>query len=175
MNGWGVLGIGVVFAFFFVMQPIFAETSDGSYATSFSQVGYPVTLSSFVTNPTNQTVNAAIEYVFENIDGDNYWDAKLHSGTASAFKDFGTHQSFFIDDVGRFFISNVSKIEGTIVETGKTQFIVFEEYSDAALNGCTADHELVVKPDYSQAVCVFDESVIKLVQRGWIANVFLSN
>lgn len=56
------------------MRPVFAESSDGKYGTSYSQVGNPVTVDSFVTNPTNQTVDTPIEYVFENIDGDNSWN-----------------------------------------------------------------------------------------------------
>lgn len=175
MRSRGIVGIGAVFAFFFVITPVFAESSDDKYGTSYGLVGNPVAINSSVANPTNKTVDASIEYVFENIEGDNYWDAKLHSGKASAYKNFVTHQSYFIDDVGRFFISIISKIDGKIVETSKTDFIIFGKYSSAALSGCGPDHQLVVTPDYKRAVCAFDESVVPLVQRGWVAKTIFSN
>lgn len=181
MGKYGTKGIALgasliaIASLFVVFTPVFAEHHEDKHGTSYGQVENPVTIHTSVNNPTNQTVHASIEFVFENIEGANYWDTKLHTGEAAAHKDYGTHQSYFIDDVGRFFISIVSKIDGTTVETSKTDFIVFEEYSNAALNGCAADHELVVKPDYSKAVCVFDESVIQLVQRGWVAKTIFSD
>ena len=175
MRSREILGISVVFALFFMITPVFAEHYETKHGTSYDQVGNPITINTSVKNPTNQTVNASIEFVFENIEGNNYWDTKQRSGEATVNKSFGTHQDYFIGDVGRFFISIIKKIDGNVVETSKTDFIIFEEYSNAALSGCAADHELVVKPDYSQAVCIFDESVIQLVQRGWIAKTIFSD
>ncbi|EIJ65731.1 hypothetical protein BD31_I0814 [Candidatus Nitrosopumilus salaria BD31] len=173
MVGVVILGIGFVFMLFF-MPSVFAESIEDKYGTFYGQVGNPVSIHASVNNPNNYSTTASIEYVFENVDGNNYWDAKKHSGDVSVGKSFGAHQDYFLDDVGRFFILIVGKVNGEIVETSKSEYILFEEYSDAALDGCAPEHELVVKPDYSKAVCVFDESVIKLVKRGWVAkNHFL--
>ncbi|MFB5620824.1 MAG: hypothetical protein ACE5RC_06820, partial [Nitrosopumilus sp.] len=147
MHGRRIVGISIFFALFFMITPVFAEHYETKHATSYGQVGNPITISDSVKNPTNQTVNASIEFIFENIEGNNYWDTKQHSGEVAVNKSFGTHQAYFIDDVGRFFISIIKKIDGNVVETSKTDFIVFEEYSGASSNGCAADHELVVKPD----------------------------
>ena len=168
----------VLFAFaslIFVFNPVFAEHYENKHGTSYNQVGNSVTITASVNNPTNQTAHASIEFAFENVEGNNYWDTKQHFGEATANKSYGTHQDYFVDDVGRFFITIIEKIDGKIIETSKTDYIVYKESSDAALNGCSPDHELVVKPDYSQAVCVFDKSVIKLLQRGWIAKTIFSD
>ena len=162
------LAFVAVFALFFVTTPVFAEIHDDKHSIAFVQAGDAISIGKSVKNPTNQTVNASIEFVFENIVGNNYWDTKQHSGMATANKSFTTHQDYFIDDVGRFFISIVSKIDGNVIKTSKTDFIVFEEYSDAALNGCDVSHKMLIKPDYSKAVCVFDDSIGKLLERGWV-------
>ena len=165
MRGWGVFGIVLLSL---IITPVFAEYSDDKYGTSFVQAGTAVTLGHSVKNPTDKTVNASIEFVFENIVGDNYWDTKQNSGEAAVNKNFVTNEAYFIDDAGRFYITIVSKIDGNVVEKSKTEFIVFEAYSQAALDGCDMEHKFVVKPDYSKAVCVFDGSVEKLLSRGWL-------
>ncbi|WP_238535957.1 hypothetical protein [Candidatus Nitrosopumilus koreensis] len=157
------------------MPSVFAEHVDDRYGTFYGQVGNPVAIHTSVNNPNNYGTTASIEYIFENIEGDNYWDTKQHSGDVSPGKSFGTHQNYFLDDVGRFFIMIVGKVNGDIVQTSKSEYIIFEKYSAAALNGCAPERELVVKPDYSKAVCVFEESVLKLVQRGWVAKTIFSD
>lgn len=146
------------------------SSNDGD-GTVFAKAGDVITLSESVKNPNNYPVQASIEFVFENKVGDNFWENKKHTGEAGANKNYGTHQAFFVQHVGRFYIHTIYEIDGKITERDvPTEFIVFEEYSKATLNGCGAKYEIVVKPDYSKAVCVFDDSVEKLAQRGWVTD-----
>ena len=47
--------------------------------------------------------------------------------------------------------------------------IVYGGDSKASLNGGGPDMKIVIKPDYSKAVCVFDY-VEKFGQRGWVTD-----
>ena len=148
-----------------------SEDSEIGDATTYMLAGYPVELHDRVENPHDYEASASIEFVFENISGDNYWESKEHVGTASPMKNFVTHQSYFIEHPGKFYIHMKYEIDGKTAKNPNTlEFIVFEEESKAVTNGCYPDHQIIVKPDYSEAVCVFDGSVAKLVMRGWIAD-----
>ncbi len=169
VNSTFLLGLIVFASLIFVFNPVFAEPYGVNHSISFDSVGKAITLNDNITNPYDYPVSASIEFVFENIDSENNWESKKHTDKIEPNSNFGTHQSYFIQNIGKFYIHVVYKIDGKITKDSQTaEFVIFEKYSNAALNGCGVDHELVVKPNYSQAVCVFDESVGKLSQRGWV-------
>ncbi|MCV0409630.1 hypothetical protein [Nitrosopumilus sp.] len=164
--------VAVLFTLVFVTaHPVFAEPIDDTHGISYGQVGTAVSLNTHIQNPYDFPVSASIEFVFEDIDSGNHWDAKKHTGTADANSSFVTHQSYFFKNTGRFLIHFVYEVDGKpIKEPETTEFIIFKEYSDVALNGCSPDHKFIIKPNYGTAVCVFDETVEKLVKRGWVDN-----
>lgn len=164
--------VAVLFTLVFVTaHPVFAEPIDDTHGISYGQVGTAVSLNAHIQNPYDFPVSASIEFVFEDIDSGNHWDAKKHTGTADANSSFVTHQSYFFKNTGRFLIHFVYEVDGKpIKEPETTEFIIFKEYSDVALNGCSSDHKFIIKPNYGTAVCVFDETVEKLVKRGWVDN-----
>ena len=154
-----------------VQTKIVSDRSEDDDGTGYSEVGTVVSLNTRVQNPHDYQVDASIEYVFENVEGDNFWENKKHTGTASANGAYGTHQKYFMQNPGKFYIHMIYSLNGEITQdSGTHEFIVFEKYSDAALNGCFPDREIIGKPDYSLAVYVFPESVDKLIQRGWVGD-----
>ena len=149
----------------------YAFEDDVVDGTSYNQVGQVISLHDRVVNPNNYTASASIEFVFTNVEGDNYWESKKKTVEAGPNQTFVTHNDYFIQNVGKFYIHMVYDIDGVITKNpNPTEFIIFEEYSKAALNGCKPQHELIVKPDYSLAVCVFEDSVKELSQRGWVTD-----
>jgi hypothetical protein len=158
---------------FLVFSQSFALESDtqDKDSTAYNKVGNEIQLGTSVENPNDYPVSASIEFVFENIEGDNYWDNKKHTGEADAKSSFVTHQKYFFQNAGRFYINMVYEIDGKQAKnTESTEFIIYEEDSKASLNGCEPAKKIVVRPDYSKAVCVFANSVEKLGQRGWIVD-----
>lgn len=140
-------------------------------STGYVKAGSVITMNEHVSNPHNYEVSASIEYVFENINGNNHLENKKHVGVASANGSYGVSQKYVMQNPGKFNIHMVYSIDGKITEDpNPREFVVVERYSDAAANGCSPDHEIIVKSDYSQTVCVFPESVKKLVQRGWVSD-----
>lgn len=170
INSKILLGL-IVLSLIFVYNPIFAESDGNTHSISYGQVGTAVSLGAHIQNPHDFPASASIEFVFEDIDSGNYWDDKKHTGTADANSNFVTNQSYFLKNTGKFFIHYVYEIDGKpIQDPATTEFVIFKEYSDAALSGCSPDHKFVITPNYGKAVCVFDDTVQKLVQRGWVGN-----
>jgi hypothetical protein len=140
-------------------------------STGYEKVGTVMTLDTRVENPYDYPAPASIEFVFVNVDGNNYWENKKHTGEADANSNFVAHQKYFIQNVGRFYIDMIYEVDGKVTkEPDSTEIIVFAEDSKATLNGCGPDFQIVIKPDYSKAVCVFDKSVETLSQRGWVTD-----
>ncbi|MCE9651910.1 MAG: hypothetical protein K8Q89_02465 [Nitrosarchaeum sp.] len=171
MNSKILLGFVLFSSLIFVFNPAFANPIDDTHSVSYGKVGTAVSLGAHIQNPHDYPVSASIEFVFEDIDSGNYWDDKKHTGTADANSNFVTNQSYFFKNTGKFFIHFVYEIDGKLIKDRQTtEFIIFKEYSDAALNGCSPEHKFVIKPNYGKAVCVFDDTIQKLVQRGWVGN-----
>ncbi len=139
--------------------------------TGYNLVGQVIQIHDRVSNPHDYAASASIEFVFKNFEGNNHWESKMSIGEAGPNKDFVAHQDYFVQDVGRFYIDMIYDMDGTITQNpNPLEFIILDEQSKAATNGCGADHELIVKPDYSLAVCVFNNSVEELFQRGWVTD-----
>ena len=153
-----------------MILPAMASESIIEDSTSFVVADQVITMHDRMENPNDYPVNATIEFVFENIHGDNHWDTKEYSGDADAKSDYVAHQAYFIQNTGRFNIHMIHKINGESISSQYTEFIVFGENCKAVLNGCGSDHEIVIKPDYSTAMCAFDKSVEKFAQRGWVVD-----
>ncbi len=172
-NSKFLLGIVTLASLIFVLNSAFAEPYGDKHGIAYDSVGKAISLSGHtITNPYDYSATASIEFVFEDIDSGNYWYAKKHTDQLEANSTFGTHQSYFIKNTGKFYIHVIYEIDGKVTkDPHTTEFVIFDEYSKAALNGCSPNHKLIVKPDYSKAVCIFDESVDKLNQRGWTGNV----
>ena len=133
--------------------------------------GTAVELHDRVTNPHDYEISASIEFVFENVYGNNHWDDKKHTGMAAPEKNFVAHQAYFLAHPGKFYSHTHYGIDGVITENPyPAKFIVIEKESKAVVNGCSDSHEVVVKPDYSEAVCVFDGTASKLALRGWLVD-----
>jgi hypothetical protein len=140
-------------------------------STSYNKVGNELQIHTGVENPNDYPASASIEFVFVNVEGDNFWDNKKHTGEADAKSNFVTHQKYFLQNPGRFYINMIYEIDGKQAKNPEySEFIIYEEDSKASLNGCRPSQKIVVRPDYSQAVCVFADSVEKLGQRGWIVD-----
>ncbi len=154
-----------------VQTKIISDRPKDNDGTGYVETGSVITMNERVSNPHNYEVSASIEYVFENLEGNNHWENKKHTGTVSANGAYGTHQKYFMQTPGKFYIHMVYEIDGKVTkDPNPREFIVVEEYSDAATNGCNPDREIIVRSNYSQAVCVFPESIEKLVQRGWVSD-----
>ena len=167
MNSKIIFGLFAVVSLIFVFSPAYAESL--AYGLSYNQAGDAVSLYDYIKNPNDKLASASITFVFEDIDSGNHWDEKTHTGHISGNSQFSADQSYFIRNHGQFYIHTEYELNGQSIKESQTRkFVIFDQYSDAALNGCNVDHKLIVKPSYSKAVCVSEKSFEKLVQRGWI-------
>ncbi len=145
----------------------YAEVSN--YGISYNQVRDAISLYDYIPNSDDHMASATIRFVFEDVDSGNSWEEKTHTSHVSGNSQFSADQSSFVKNTGQFFIHTEYELNGKQLQDSTTlKFIIFDKFSRAALNGCSTDHKLIVKPDYSKAVCVSEKSFEKLSQRGWI-------
>lgn len=139
-------------------------------ATMFALVGKAFTLQNRVANTHDHMVNASIEFAFQNAVGDNYFDSEKYAGQADVNKYFVAHQSYTPQKPGRFYINTIYNEGGTVTQDLPFEVIVSNQLSKATMNGCGPGFTVMLKPDYSKSVCVYDKSVDDLISRGWISD-----
>jgi hypothetical protein len=73
------LGIIVFASLIFVINPAFAKPYGDKHGIAYDSVGKAISLGDNTVNPYDYTVSTSIEFVFEDIDSENYWDVKKHT------------------------------------------------------------------------------------------------
>ena len=155
----------------FQTRPVSEHFPDDRDITRYVQVGHGPILNDRIYSLENHRVSTAVRYVFENIDGDNNLGNQTQKGTAPPHGFFHSYAPYSFDDVGKFYIHIIHDVDGKITESPNPyEFIIVKEHSDAAIDGCSGGRQVIVKPGYGQTVCVFPESIEKLVERGWISD-----
>ena len=144
---------------------------DDKDITRYMQVGHGPHILDRIYNQEEHRVSTVVTYAFENADGNNILEDQSQEGTAPPYGFFHSYAQYHFENTGRFYIHIVHDIDGTITNgPNPYEFIIVDKHSDAAINGCSDGRQVIVKPDYSQTVCVFPESVEKLALRGWISD-----
>ncbi len=145
---------------------------DDQDITRYMQVGHGPLLGDSIYNHEDYRVSTVVKYAFENADGDmNHQKDQNKKGTASPRGFFHSNAQYHFENTGRFYIDIIHDVDGKITENPHPyEFIIVDEHSDAAISGCSDRCQVIVKPGHSQTVCMFSESVEKLVQRGWISD-----
>ena len=144
---------------------------DDKDITRYMQVEHGPILGDSIYNQEGHRVSTAVRYAFENEDGNNILRVQSQNGTAPPHGFFHSYAQFFFENTGRFYVDIVHDIDGkTTKSPNPYEFIIVEKHSDAAINGCNEGRQVIVKPGYSQTVCVFSESIEKLALRGWISD-----
>ena len=139
--------------------------------TRYMQVEHGPILMDRIYNQEDYRVSTDVKYAFENADGHRILVDQSPNGTAPPHGFFQNYAQYHFENIGRFYIHIIHDIDGNITNSPNPyEFIVVEEHSDAAINGCSDGRQVMVKPDYSQTVCVFPESVEKLVLWGWVSD-----
>lgn len=155
----------------FQTGPASEHSPDDSDITRYVQLEHGPILSGQIYSQEDHRVSTVVRYVFENADGDNNLGDRSQKGTAPPHGFFHSYAQYFFENIGRFYIHIIHDVDGKITENPNPyEFIIVEQHSDAAINGCSDGRQVIVKPGYTQTICVFSESVEKLVQRGWISD-----
>ena len=150
----------------------FTDDDDDQDITRYMQVGHGPLLSDSIYNQKDYRVSTIIKYAFENAGGDmSHQKDQSKEGTAPPHGFFHSNAQYHFENTGRFYIDIIHDIDGKITKNPHPyEFIIVDEHSNAAINGCSDGRQVIVKPGYSQTVCVFSESVEKLALRGWISD-----
>ena len=139
--------------------------------TRYMQVEHGPILMDRIYNQEDYRVSTDVRYAFENTDVHSILVDQGPNGTAPPHGFFQSYAQYHFENIGRFYINIIHDIDGNITDSPNPyEFIIVEEHSDAAINGCSDGRQVIVKPDYSQTVCVFPESVEKLVLWGWVSD-----
>ena len=144
---------------------------DDGDITRYMQVEHGPVLKDLIYNQEDYRVSTVVTYAFENADGNNILEDQSQKGTAPPHGFFYSYAQYHFENTGRFYIHIIHDVDGTITNSPNPyEFIIVKEHSDTAINGCSDGRQVIVKPDYSQTVCVFPESVEKLVMWGWVSD-----
>ena len=144
---------------------------DDTDITRYMLVGHGPYLLERIYNQEDYRVSTAVTYAFEDEDGNNTLEDQSQNGTAPPHGFFHSYALYHFENTGRFYVDIVHDINGIMTNSPNPyEFIVVEGHSDAAINGCSEGRQIIVKPDYSQTVCVFPESVEKLMLCGWVSD-----
>ena len=145
--------------------------ADDTDITRYMLVGHGPYLLERIYNQEDYRVSTAVTYAFEDADGNNTLEDQSQNGTAPPHGFFHSYALYHFENTGRFYVDIIHDIDGTITSSPNPyEFIIAEKHSDAAINGCSDGRQIIVKPDYSQTVCVFPESVEKLMLWGWVSD-----
>ena len=167
-----VFGLIVFASLFFVLDSTaFAESPGNYHAIAYNQVDDAVSLHDYIENPSQKMASATIRFVFEDIDSGNKFSDKTHTGFVDGNSRFIADQAYFMRNPGQFLIHTEYELNGqSNKDTQVKKFVIVDDLSGKALNGCSADRKIIVRPDYSSAVCVSEVTSGKLIQRGWIGH-----
>lgn len=146
-------------------------SDDDEDITRYMLVEHGSHLSDCIYNQEDYRVSTVVTYTFENVDGNNILEDQSQKGTAPPHGFFHSYAQYHFENTGRFYIHIVHDIDGAMTNSlNPYEFIIVEEHSDAAINGCSDGRQVIVKPGYSQTVCVFPGSIEKLALREWISD-----
>ena len=139
--------------------------------TRYMQVEHGPILSDRIHNQEDYRVSTDVKYAFENVDEHNILVDQSEKGTAPPHGFFQSYAQYHFENTGKFYINILHDVDGMITKSSNPyEFIIVDEHSDAAISGCSDGRQVIVKPDFSQTVCVFSESAEKLVLRGWVSD-----
>ncbi len=165
-------GLTVFASLFFVLDNFaFAESSGNYHAIAYNQVDDAVSLHDYIQNPSQKMASATIKFVFEDIDSGNEFSDKVHTGLVDGNSKFIADQAYFMRNPGQFLIHTEYEINGQPhKDTQIKKFVIVDDLSGKALSGCNTAHKIIVRPDYSSAVCVSEATSSKLMERGWVGH-----